>query len=158
MLLAFIAAIAVAALRAIMFHTGRVAEPGDLLFVHFMAIVTVVFFSNKSLLERDRNVPITELLRIGLRNASVYALLTAVFIWMHYETIEAAAFPDRIEELIRRGLAEGQDEGIIRPRIEKFFTPVNYATLTFFALMIAGAINALLIGILHHKFLRNIRR
>jgi uncharacterized membrane protein YuzA (DUF378 family) len=46
----------------------------------------------------------------------------------------------------------------MRPRLERFFTPFNYATISFVALFAAGALNALLIGLFHHKLLRGLRR
>jgi len=58
---------------------------------------------------------------------------------------------------VDRGIADGQPEEIIRPRLEKFFTPFNYASMTFFALLLVGGFNALAVGLLHHKVLRKYR-
>ena len=54
-------------------------------------------------------------------------------------------------------VAEGQPEEVVRQRLEAFFTPFNYASMTFFALLAAGAVNALLVSVLQHRFLRRLR-
>ena len=61
------------------------------------------------------------------------------------------------EETAERVLAR-KPENVIRPRMERFFTPFNYTTITFFTVLIAGAFNALLLGALHHKMLRRFTR
>jgi hypothetical protein len=60
--------------------------------------------------------------------------------------------------MVDRGVAQGQPEEVIRPRMEQFFTPFNYASMTFFALLAVGGFNALVVGLLHHKVLRRFRR
>ena len=60
--------------------------------------------------------------------------------------------------MVAKGVAEGQPENVIRPRMERFFTSFNYTTITFFTMLIAGAFNALLLGALHHKMLRRFTR
>ena len=53
----------------------------------------------------------------------------------------------------RRGGRDNRRRSI-RPRMEKFFTPFNYASMTFFALLVVGGVQALVLGLLHHKVLR----
>lgn len=156
MTLTLITAIVVIAVRLAMFHFGRPAEGTDFMFVHFMAIVTIVFFTGKKALTDDPRTGIGELLRDGFKNAAVYALIMGIFLWFYYTNIESTYFQMRIDSLVKLGVAEGNPEEIIRPRLEKFFTPFNYASMTFFVLLIVGAVNAMLIGLLHHKVLRKV--
>ncbi len=158
MRLALITSVVVIAIRIGMFHSGRPAEGTDFMFVHFMAIVTIVFFTGKGSLTQDPETGIGELLRDGFKNAAVYALIIGAFLWFYYTRIESGYFGSRIDHLVQLGVAEGNPEEVIRPRMEKFFTPFNYASMTFFVLLIVGAVNAMLIGLLHHKVLRKITR
>lgn len=156
--LTFITAIAVIGLRLLLYYLGRPPEGTDFMLVHFLAIVTLVFFTGQRLLTEDVRTPFPSLMRDGFRNAAVYALLFGAFIYIYYKVVEPAYFADRIDTLVASGLAEGQPEDIIRPRIEKFFTPFNYASMTFFTLLVVAAFNAVVIGLLHHKVLRRVRQ
>jgi hypothetical protein len=148
---------AVVALRLGLFHLGRPPEGTDFMLVHFLAIVTLVFFTGQRSLAQDVRTPFADLLRDGFRNAAVYALLFGGFLLFHYSVLEPDHFAHRIDDLVARGVAEGQPEEVIRPRIERFFTPFNYASMTFFALLAVAAFNAITIGLLHHKVLRRFR-
>ncbi len=158
MLLAALTALAVIALRLILYYTGQPPEGTDFLIVHFLALVTIVFFTDHRLLTTNKAAGFPDLMREGFKSAAVYAILIAVFIWVYYASVESHYFEHRVNAMVAQGLAEGQPENVIRPRMERFFTPFNYTTITFFALLIAGAFNALLIGMLHHKVLRRFKR
>jgi len=158
MTLAILAALAVIALRLILHATGHAPEGTEFMLVHFLAVVTIVFFTDSRLLARERSTGFPELMREGFKGAAVYALLITAFLWYYYTSIEDTYFFDRVERMVAQGLAAGQDESIIRPRLTKFFTPFNYASITFFALLAFGGLLALLIGMLHHKVLRRLRR
>jgi hypothetical protein len=158
MTLAILAAFAVATYRVALYYMGRPAEGTDLLFIHFMAIVTIVFFTNKRMVDRQPSVELLPLIRSGFRNAAVYSVLTGLFIWLHYNTFEAGHFQQRVEDIIAGEIGAGAPEDVVRPRVERFFTPFNYASLTFFALLLAGGINALLIAMLHYRVLRRFRQ
>lgn len=157
MILALLTAIAVAVLRYILFAIGSPPEGTDFMLVHFLAIVTVVYFTDMRLTRRDRDAGFPDLMREGFKSASVYAILMMVFLWIYYHAIETDAFALRIERMVAAGVLEGQPEDVIRPRLTKFFTPFNYASISFFALLATGAANALLIGAIHHKILRRLR-
>jgi hypothetical protein len=157
MTLTLLTALSVIALRLALYFSGRPVEGTEFMLVHFLAVVTLVFFAGHRLLLRDRRAGFPDLLREGFRNAAVYALLMMVFLWMHYNWLEADLFTQKIDERVAMGVAEGQPEELIRERMERFFTPFNYATITFFALLITGAFQAFLIGLVHHKFLRRFR-
>lgn len=148
---------AVIALRLALFYFGRPPEGTDFMLVHFLAIVTLVFFTGQRMLMEDRRTPFPDMMRDGFRNAAVYALLFGGFILVYYKVVEPMHFTDRINTLVASGVEEGQPEEVIRPRIEQFFTPFNYASMTFFALLAVGAFNAITIGLLHHKVLRRFR-
>lgn len=157
MVLAAIIALAVIALRLVLFYTGRPPEGTEFMIVHFLAVATVVFFTNQRLLARDRYTPFPTLMRDGFKSAAVYALLCTFFIWVYFTYVEDTYFTQRVNEMVAKGIAEGQPENIIRPRMQQFFTPFNYSSITFFTLLITGAFNALLLGVLHHKLLRKMR-
>jgi hypothetical protein len=157
MTLTLLTALAVFALRLALYYSGRPVEGTEFMLVHFLAVVTIVFFAGHRLLLGDRRSGFPDLLREGFRNAAVYALLMMLFLWLHYSQLEADLFTQKIDERVAMGVAEGQPEELIRERMERFFTPFNYATITFFALLITGAFQAFLIGLVHHKFLRRFR-
>lgn len=158
MLLAVLTALAVITLRLILYYSGSAPAGTDFLIVHFLALVTVVFFMDHRLLGADRRTPFPTLMREGFKSAAVYALLIAVFIWFYFTSVDEHHFTQRVNDMVAKAVASGQSEQAIRPKLEQFFTPFNYTTITFFALLISGAINALLIAILHHKVLRRFRR
>lgn len=157
MVLGLLAALAVIALRLILFTMGRPPVGTDFMLVHFLAVITVVYFTDHRQLSLNIRTPFPTLMREGFKAAAVYAILFGTFIWIYYRTVEPDHFPGRIEEMVARGLAEGQPEEVIRPRLTQFFTPFNYASITFFTLLITGAVNALLVGMLHHKVMRRYR-
>lgn len=157
MAIAALAALAVIALRLILFYTGHAPEGADFMLVHFLGAITIVFLIDHRLLTRDLRTPFPDLMREGFKGAALYALLYGAFIWFYYIAIEDSYFAQRVELMVQSGLAEGQPEDVIRPRLTKFFTPFNYASITFFTLLLVGAFDALLVGVLHHKVLRRFR-
>ena len=158
MTLAALTALAVIALRLILFYTGHPPEGADFMLVHFLAVVTVVFFTDHRMLSADAGTSFPDLMREGFKSAALYALIFAAFIWIYYRTVEPDHFAQRVDSMVQEGMAAGQPENIIRPRLDQFFTPFNYTTITFFALLLTGAFNALAIGLVHHKVLRRLRR
>ncbi len=147
-------ALAVMALRLALFALDRPAEGTDFMLVHLLAMATVVFFTGHRLLMRDPGTTFPDLLRENFRNAAIYALAMGVFLWIYFAVVEHGSFAARIDELVARGVADGQPEAVIRPRMEQFFTPFNYATISFLAMLAAGAFHTLFIGALQHKVLR----
>lgn len=158
MTLAFLTAFAVMAMRIVLHLLGTTPEGMDFMLIHFLAIVTVVFFTGERLMRGHNPVGFPDLMREGFRNAAIYALLLGLFTWLFFTFIDTDHFRARVDDMVLRGMREGQPEGIIRPRLEKFFTPFNYATITFFALMVVSAILSFILGLLHHKVLRALRR
>ncbi|MBL0127698.1 MAG: hypothetical protein IPP83_09600 [Flavobacteriales bacterium] len=158
MTLAALTALAVIALRMILYMMDRAPQGTDFMLVHFLAMITVVFFTCSRLLTRDKRAGFPDLMREGFKAAALYALIITAFLWFYYTRVESHTFQIRVDDMVARGMREGQDEAIIRPRLTKFFTPFNYASITFFALLANGAMNALVIGMLHHKVLRKFKR
>lgn len=149
-----IAAIAIIALRLVLFNMGRPADGTDFMLVHFLAIVTVVYFADARLLRAEPRSGFPDLLREGFRQAALYAVLMLGFLWLYYTQVEDSLFQERIDERVAMAVAEGQPEAVVRERMERFFTPFNYATITFFALLAVGAVQTFVIGLLHHKVMR----
>ncbi len=158
MIFAAIVAFTVMVFRLALYLLGRPVEGMDFMLVHFLAIVTVVFFTGQRMMMRDPWVGFPDLLRNGFRNAALYALMMGTFLWLYYVWVEDGKFEAHVDMMVQRGVAEDQPEEIIRPRMEQFFTPFNYATISFFAMLITGAFQALLIGLVHHKLLRRFTR
>lgn len=97
-------------------------------------------------------------MREGFKGAAVYSLLLLAFLWIYFTWIETDSFDRRIEELVFRAVEEGAQEGEARRRFSGFFTPFNYASMSFFALLAISLFNALLLGAMHHKLLRRVMR
>lgn len=148
---------AVMALRLGLFYSGRPPEGTQFMLVHFLAIVTIVFFTGQRILGRDARSSFPDLMREGFKSAAIYAVIYGLFLLAYYQWVEPMHFHQRVEDMVARGIADGQPEEVIRPRLEKFFTPFNYASMTFFALLLVGGFNALAVGLLHHKVLRKYR-
>lgn len=155
---AILTALVVIALRLILHAIGAPPQGTDFMLVHFLAIVTVVFFIDLRLLRRDRAAGFPDLVREGFKGAATYALLMMAFLWVYYTHIESGAFERRIEAMVFKAVEEGQPEDIVRPKLMRFFTPFNYASISFFALLAVGLANALIIGAIHHKLLRRAMR
>ncbi|HRH70218.1 MAG TPA: DUF4199 domain-containing protein [Flavobacteriales bacterium] len=158
MALTLLTALAVIIVRLTLFHMGRPPEGTDFMLVHFLAIVTIVFFTGQRLLSRDPRSSFPDLMRSGFRNTAVYSLLIGIFLWVFFSYIDTQEFPNKINERVSAVVAEGRTEAEARAGLESFFNPFNYASITFFTLLIVGAINALIIGLLHHKVLRRFTR
>lgn len=158
MALAIITALTVIALRLILFGMDMPPQGTDFMLVHFLAIVTVVFFADLKLLRTSKRSGFPDLVREGFKSAAVYALLLTAFLWIYFASIETGSFERRIEELVFRAVEEGASELEARHRFMGFFTPFNYASMSFFALLAIGGVNALVIGAIHHKVLRRAMR
>lgn len=158
MVLAVIVALAVIALRLILHATGAPPQGADFMLAHFLAIATIVFFAGFGLLRRDREAGFPALAREGFKGAALYALIMLGFLWAYYTWVETDAFSKRIEPMVLRAVEEGHPEGEVRGKLMRFFTPINYASGTFFLLLAIGAFNALLIAAIHHKLLRRAMR
>lgn len=157
MVLVLFAVAAVIALRLALFYSGHAPEGTDFMIVHFLALVTVVFFGGHQLLSNDPRTRFPGLVRNGFRNAAVYALLMGLFVWMFYSVIDTEEFPSKINERVALVVAQGRSEAEARQGLEAMFSPFNYASITFFALLAVGAFNALMIAAIHHKLLRRFR-
>ncbi|MCB0794576.1 MAG: DUF4199 family protein [Flavobacteriales bacterium] len=158
MRVAFFAALCVMVLRYGLYAMDRAPEGTSFMLVHLLALVLVIFFSGSAALRNDRESGFPLLVRDGFKAAAIYSLLYAVFIWAFFRRIDATHFPERIGQLVSLAKAEGQPEELVRERLELFFTPTNYATMTFFALLAFSALLALLLGLFHHRWLRHLRR
>ena len=154
MKLTFFATLSIMALRLVLFSMGRPAEGTEFMLVHFLAIVTVIHVAVARLLRAEPHSGFPDLLREGFRQAALYAVLMLGFLWFHYTQVETGLFQERIDERVEMAVAEGQPEALVRERMERFFTPFNYATITFFALLAVGAVQTFIIGLLHHKLMR----
>lgn len=156
--IAFFSALAVILLRIVLYLTGNPPEGTAFMPVHLLALVLVPFFAGHVLLRKEPRVPFPAIMRVTFRSTALYAVLYGIFIWMYYKGIDATEFPMKINAMVEKAVADGGNETDVRAQLERFFTPFNYATITFFALLVIGAINSLIVSLLHHKVLRNLRR
>lgn len=126
--------------------------------VHFLAIVTLVYFTGHRMLVRDRTTRFPDLMRNGFTNAAVYTLLMGIFLFVFYSKIDLEEFPRKIQERMLLVIEEGRTEAEARASLTAFFTPFNYASITFFSLLALSAFNALVLAAIHHKLLRRFIR
>ncbi|MCB9193737.1 MAG: DUF4199 domain-containing protein [Flavobacteriales bacterium] len=158
MSLAFFFALATMVLRTVLHHLGHDPEGTEFMLVHLFALIVIVFFAGQRQMRSEPTSGYPALVREGFKAAAVYTILYAVFIWGYFHTIDPRAFPDRIQRMVDMAEQEGRPVKEARERLTQFFTPFNYATMTFFGLLVIGAFNAFLLGALHHKVLRRLRR
>lgn len=142
------------ALRWGLFAGGVHVEVYQFAPAHLLFLVLVAYFNGFFTLREDKETGFAELLRSGLRETTLYALMIAVFTWFFFTYINDMEFPTRIEAMVKGSVAEGHAEAEVRERIGHFFTPGWYAFLSFMGLMASGAINALIFAYVHHKWLR----
>ena len=155
---ALLAAVAVILFRLVLFYTGHAPEGTDFMPVHMLMLVIIPFFTGHALLRAEPEAGFPPLLREGFKAIAMYALLYGVFIWMYYKGIHVTEFPIKINERVEQAMAQGVPEAEARTRIEGFFTPFNYASITFFALLIIGGMNSVVVALLHHKVLGRFTR
>jgi hypothetical protein len=158
MLLALVTALMVMLARMAMFYAGHPPQGTDFMLVHFFALVTVVFFAGFGTLRHEPGSGFPGLFRNGFRAAALYALLMGAFLWTYHAHIDAGRFDMEVEKRVMRAVEEGFDELMMRPRIERFFSPFNYASISFFAMLSGGAALSLVSAVLHHVVLRRFRR
>ncbi|HRH37878.1 MAG TPA: DUF4199 domain-containing protein [Flavobacteriales bacterium] len=158
MVFAALTALVVIAFRLVLFYSGNSPEGAEFLIVHFLAVITAVFITDQKLLRTNKDVTFPELMREGFKSAAVYAILVSIFIWVFYTWVDMHYFEQRVNAMVHQGVLAGKKEQDIRPNIMRFFTPFNYTTITFFTLLITGALNALVIAAIHHKVLRRFAR
>lgn len=154
MALTLFAAFAVIALRIFLFYSGHPPEGTDFMLVHFFALVTLIYFTGHRMLMKDPRTRFPDLMRNGFSNAAIYAVLMGVFLYVFYTYIDVEEFPRKMEERVASVVAAGKTEAEARESLSAMFSPFNYASITFFALLVVGAFNGLLIAVIQHKLLR----
>ncbi len=136
---------------------GVVAAPFDFALVHLLMIVLATWFSGHFLLRRDPSRGFGELMRAGFQSAMLYAFLLASFTWCFYKFIEPNAFHGYNERLIQGFVAQGHPTEEARHKVEGLYNALNYTVLSFFGLLMAGALNTVVFALVHHKLLRRFR-
>ncbi|MBL8001317.1 MAG: hypothetical protein JNL05_05080 [Flavobacteriales bacterium] len=154
---AFFVALAVMVLRVGLFYSGRSLDGPDFMFVHLLALSVIAFFSGHALLGDDRTATFPALVKAAFAACAVYALMMGLFIWSYYNAIDLVEFPAKINERVEAIVKAGGDRIKARADLEKVFNPFGYASITFFALLFASLLNALLFSAVHHKLLRRFR-
>ncbi|HMQ75045.1 MAG TPA: hypothetical protein PKE21_00170 [Flavobacteriales bacterium] len=151
---AFLVALASMALRVVLLGVGRAPDPPFYMPVHLLALVLIPFLAARSVLHDEPRSGVPQLFRAGFRAAALYTLSIAAFLLAYYTWMDVTSFPVHINALVDQAVAAGHDEADARSRFERFFTPFNYASLSFFLLLLLGAFNTLLTTLLVHKVLR----
>lgn len=145
-------------LRIVLFY-ARVPLPGfSFTFILLGFIVLLAFLSGHFELGEEPNAPLPALFRVGLRNTVVFALIYAPFVYFFFEFINTTEFPERVNAMVQRAVADGNPEAQIRERLERFFNPGQYAFMTFIGMFSMGAVSALFFAVVHHKLLRKFRQ
>ncbi len=151
-----LAAIAIA-LRTALFYLGYEIPAFRFAPVHLLFIVLIAYACGHFTLKEDPETGLAELIRSGIREGAIYALLIGLFTWVFFTFINSHEIPDRVDLLVRGLMAEGHSEAEARAKVSGFFTANAYSLLTFMALLGAGAINAVFFGYVHHRVLRRFR-
>jgi Protein of unknown function (DUF4199) len=146
-------AIAITA-RVGLFYSGIELQGFTFGFILMGLVVLLAFLSGHFLLREEREAPFPALFRQGLRSTALFALLYALFIVAYYAFVDTGEYPMRINGLVHDAVVNGQTEAEARPKLEAFFNPGKEAMITFFGLLILGAVNALFFAVVHHKLLR----
>jgi hypothetical protein len=152
-----IAAVAIA-LRTVLYYAGVRVEAMEFVPVHLLAMVLIAYLSGFLLLRKDPSRGMAELIRAGLRDTAVYALLIAVFAYLFFTYINPDEFVQRNTMMIDEFVKQGHPEAEARAKVERYYSPFSYATITFFGLLLLGVMNTLIFGALHHKVLRRFKR
>ena len=147
-------AFAAMATRTGLFLTGHHVQAFHFWPVHLLFLVLVTFFVGHFTLREDPETGLAELMRSGMREAAIYALLLGIFIWVFFTFINVNEFPDRIALLVKGLVDSGHTEAEARAKVSGFFTPGTYSFLTFMCLFVGGAINAVFFAFVHDKVLR----
>lgn len=144
-------------LRTSLYYAGVPVAPFQFALVHLLFLVLAVWFSGYFLLRRDPSRGFGELLRAGFQSAMVYSLLLALFIWFFYTAIDPNAFAAYNERLIQGFVEQGHPLALATQKVNSLYNAGNYAALTFFGLLMSGAMNAIAFGLVHDKLLRRFR-
>lgn len=155
---ALIIAAIVIAIRAGLHYAGIHVEALEFVPVHLLAVVLVAFLSGHFLLRKDASRGMPDLIRNGMRDTALYAVLIAAFIYIFFTYINVTEFPQRNAMMIDGLVKDGHTREEAKKRVEQFYSPGGYASITFFGLLLLGVLNALLFAALHHKVLRRFRR
>jgi hypothetical protein len=143
--------------RCALFFLGYEVGAMDLIPMHLGALVIISYACGYFTLREDPETGFAELLRAGLRDIAIYAVIIAVFAWVFFTYINVHEFPDKVAEMVRSAKAQGISEAQARERATTFFTPTKYAFLTFMGLFAGGAVNALFFAYVHHRWLRKFK-
>ena len=144
-------------LRTALFYAGVAVAPFQFALVHLLFLVLAIWFSGYFLMGRDPSRGFGELLRAGFQSAMVYALLLTVFIIFFYKVIDPNAFVAYNERLIQGFVKQGHPLAAATQKVNALYNAGNYAALTFFSLLMTGALNAVFFGLIHDKLLRRFR-
>lgn len=143
--------------RCALFFLGYEVEGPDLVPMHLGILVIIGYACGYFTLKEDPETGFAELLRTGLREIAIYAVIISLFSWVFFTYINVHEFPDKINAMVKEAVAQGRPEAEARERASTFFTPVKYAFLTFMGLFAGGAVNALFFAYVHHRVLRKFR-
>ena len=158
MRLTLIIAFAAVLIRWTLHGNGTITDGFTFAPIHLLFLLAVVFLAGWQAMKAEPTLEVPGLFRAGFRAGAIYALIAAVLAYLLYTVIDPLFFPIRINEMIDAAVAEGRTEAEARERVEAFFSPFKYATITLAAFMVIGAVDALVCALLHHKVLRKAGR
>jgi hypothetical protein len=145
-------------LRTGLHHAGYDIGPFEFWPVHLLFIVLLAYLAGYRELRADRDSGFSDMIRTGLRDGILYAIAIAVFAWYFYAFIDTAEFPERNALLVDGFISQGFREEEARRKVTGFYTPANYAGISFLALVVCAAVNVLAFSAIHHKLLRRFMR
>jgi hypothetical protein len=145
-------------IRWILHANGTITDGFTFAPIHLLFLLSAVFLAGWKALKSEPALEVPGLFRAGFRAAAVYALIAAVFAYVLYAMIDPLFFPIRINAMIDAAVAQGRSEAEAHEKVEAFFSPFKYATITLAAFMVIGAVDAMVCALLHHKVLRKVMR
>ncbi|HEY0978313.1 MAG TPA: hypothetical protein VGE21_12650 [Flavobacteriales bacterium] len=147
-----------AGIRTGLHHAGYNIGPFEFWPVHLFFLVLIAYLSGYRQLRLDRTSGMGALMRDGIRDTVLYAVLIGVLSWVFYTYMDPNEFAERNAIIIDGLVNDGFSEADARQKVSGFYTPANYAGITFLALLMTGAVNTLLFAVIHHRLLRRFMR
>ena len=158
MRIAIILALGASFIRWTLHANGTLTNGGDFVPFHLLFVLVAVFIAGWRLVRTDPDCNVPRLFRAGFQAGAIYTLIISFFAYALYSWIDPTFFPIRVNEMVDQAMAAGRTEAEARERIEGFFSPFKYATITLFSFVVISAVDAFVCAVLHHKLLRPVRR
>ena len=149
----FVLALAAMGLKVFAFYynIGGVDQGKYTIFLHLFLLMAAAYIAVTS---TNKESDWVDQIKAGMKAVSVYAILYCAFLYFHYKYIDTIYFEERISAIVEGIPEDGKNKGI--KKLNSFFTPFNYATITLVSFMASGAVYSFLVTALDRKVLRRL--